>query len=78
MCQNAQKMQNMIDKLEVKIPVRDMLTRDWRAKLQAIMGNFMPLAPAVLGAYFSMYLCLRFILSVLFGREQILPFLFVD
>jgi hypothetical protein len=48
----------MIDKLEVKIPVRDMLTRDWRAKLQAIMGNFMPLAPAVLGTHLSR-VCLR-------------------
>ena len=46
--EHLQKMKNIISALDLKIPVRDLSTKDWRARLGAILGRWFPLSESVL------------------------------
>ena len=46
---NVAKMNKIIERLELKIPTRDLAYKDWRVRMQAVMAHWMPLHQTVLG-----------------------------
>lgn len=62
---NLQSMQRIIDRLELKVPARELMNKDWRAKLAAVMGHWMPLAQSVLGMdEFTEFACLMVLVNL--------------